>query len=77
MDDNPACLTRGSQPVINTGHYQPLKHPHVMLITNMSRETVRGIYEWSVHVLKPNSALLKCPPKYLKKARVMYFNKQF
>ena len=22
-------LTRRSQPVINTGHYQPFKHPHV------------------------------------------------
>ena len=27
--DNLARLTRGSQPVINTGHYQPFKHPHV------------------------------------------------
>ena len=28
--DNLARLTHGSQPVINTGLYQPFKHPHVM-----------------------------------------------
>ena len=43
--DNLARLTRGSQPVINTGHYQPFKHPHVALSTNRSRDTVWGIYE--------------------------------
>ena len=47
--DNLARLTRGSQLVINTGHYQPFKTPpRDALSTNRSRETVWGIYEWLI-----------------------------
>ena len=42
--DNLARLTRGSQPVINTGLYQPFKHPHVMCSPPIGVEKLSGVF---------------------------------
>ena len=39
-------MTRASQPVINTAHYQPFKHPHVARPPPIGVEQLSGgIYE--------------------------------
>ena len=42
--DNLARLTCESQPVINTGHYQPFKHPHVKRSPPIGVEKLSGVF---------------------------------
>ena len=42
--DHLARLTRASQLVINTGHYQPFKHPHVTASPPLGVEKLSGVF---------------------------------
>ena len=42
--DNLARQTRGSQPVINTAHYQPFKHPHMTRSPLIGVEKLSGVF---------------------------------
>ena len=46
--DNLARLTRGNHPVVNTGHYQPFKHPHVTHSPPIGVEKLSGVYEYII-----------------------------
>ena len=42
--NNLARLTSGSQPVINTGHYQPFKHPNMTRSPPIGVEKLSGVF---------------------------------
>ena len=42
--DNLTRLTRRRQPVIDTGHYQPFKHPHIACSPPIGVEKLSGVF---------------------------------